>query len=358
MKYILIIGNWIKTHLVVTLIISAVAVGGVTILLLLNNTPKLDSNNSSSDSSNNRDDNPFSNTLSNGTYGCELMYNGKSFDDDNVIRDWLQKLATYENSINVDSINISEFKKGLFDEFGSNNYIVKDDNIVKLYLTADGKAYEYIIYDISKNQFTLNEELYSNDDGDGWKRVETILNKSIKAVQTKDGFTYSNFGFILIYPSIYNNAKDNGSSDDIVNIDYNKYTGLGDLVCKTPVQNKSDNLNNNDVNQQYLGKYVGTGSEHASTSYVELLANGVAQINVNYCSGWTTYNGTYKIVDMEYDSGKILYITSLSLQDGIDLDISEVLSFRLMDNKLKTIVGYMGDGQFDCGTYSSDLVKN
>lgn len=345
--------SWFKVHKLLSIIIAiiVISVGGISTILLLSreNVPKL---------------NPEANstTLPDGTYSCELMYNGKSFDDDNVIREWLKKLAIYESSIDIDSINISDFRKGLFDEFGSNNYIVKDDNIVKLYLTADRKEIEYITYDIGKNQFTLNEELYS--DSDGWRRVETILNNSIKVEQTKDSFTYSNFGFILIYPSIYNNAKNNASSDGIVNIDYDKYTGLGDLVCKTPIQNKSENSSNENISQQpkdsnekYLGKYVGTGSGFASESYIELLENNKARVNINYCAGWSLYTGNYGFATTDYtDDDVIIYIDSFSLLDGDKLDMPDSMVFQVDDDKIYTLIGYLGSNNFDCGV-STTLVR-
>ncbi|MCM1370586.1 MAG: hypothetical protein NC181_01670 [Clostridium sp.] len=525
MKIFINMGYWIKSHLLVTIIIGTTIIGGITTLLIFNNS---NLSNETSDSK----------VLPDGTYSCELMYNGQSFDNDDAIKEWLKKLATYESSIDVDNVNISDFRKNLFEEFGSNNYIVKDNNIIKLYLTADGKEIEYIIYNINNNQFTLNKELYS----DGGKSVESILNKSIKTEQTKDSFTYDNFGFILIYPSIYNNIKNNATSEGIIDIDYNKYTGLGDLVCKTKISSLEQKQNNqkkaydeiidkyrqvlsysskddklsvgvtinenyagnkyyytlydvngdgidelilaedynvpnpfeiyyldgnravpaigqlkyNDISdiyengqvsiyigggarndiykylgnvksikqkvsnwkdfkyilyydswvygpeylkydenqneisisetdfndiisffgrkldyskwdwktievdrsKQYLGKYVGTGSEYASTSYVELLENNKARVNINYCGGWSLYTGNYGFATTDYtDDDVIIYINSFSILDGDKLDMPEYISFQVDDKKLHTLIGYLGSNNFDCGVSTTFVRK-
>jgi len=263
------ISAWIRTHTVVTIIVGVVAVGGVTVALFLlsENVPKLNQGTNST-------------TLLDGTYSCELMYNGKSFDDDNVTREWLQKLATYEDSIDVDNINISDFRKSLFEEFGS-SYIVKDNNIIKLNLVNGSEPMEYVLYDITSNTFTLGNSLLDAKDSDVYKTIETIFNKSLKVKQTKDSFTYVNFGFILIYPSIYNNAKNNTSSDGIIDIDYDKYTGLGDLICKTSISDDKEDSGSNKVEatsnaeviykdiidsySQYIYSYGKSGEIHLGT---------------------------------------------------------------------------------------------
>lgn len=345
MNFITKVGTWFKTHMIVTIIIGVVAVGGVTTALLLvgGNASKL-----------NPDTN--SNVLPDGTYSCELRYNGKSLNADETIKEWLNKIATYESSINIDNIDISSFRKGLFDEFGS-SFIEKENNTLKLNLNNGGKTTEYAIYSFETKTFQLNDKLYDSESNEALTTMETILNKSLKVKQTKDSIIYENFGFLLIYPFIYNNAKNNGISGE-VNIDYDKYTNLGDLVCSSNISSSTDNVSQQptDPNEKYLGKYVGTGSSNAKKSYVELFKNNKAQVNINSCGGWTTYNGTYTITKDENEGDDILYIKSFSIWNGEELDMPDTLSFVINDNSLWVFQGYIDNNKFDCAV-DDNLVK-
>lgn len=172
------------------------------------------------------------NDFPNGTYNCELMYDGKSFDSDEVVKAWLEKLATYDVPIDFDTINISDVRKGLVEEFGA-SFIVKKDNVVTLNLINGEMTAEFAYYDINNKQFNISEELIGEE---GWQKVQEILNKSVTIKQTNDSVIFDNFGFVLIYPTYYNNEINNASSENNINLDLEKYTGLGDLVCKISIE--------------------------------------------------------------------------------------------------------------------------
>lgn len=267
MKIFGVIGGWIKTHVVLTIIIGVVAVGGVaTSLILFNNTSKSNSN-----------------TLSNGTYSCQLMYNGKSFDDDNVIREWLQKLATYESSIDVDSINISDVRKELMESFDlifGSSYIVKDNDNITLKVSNGDKVVDFVIYNIGNNQFKLGEDVTGSEDtNEVYIALQNILNQAVVAKQTKDDFTYENFMIIWCAMNLKKDALLEVSSD------FEKYTnldGIGDLVCKTSISDdKEEDSSSNDVQittkaeviykditdsySQYIYSYGKSGEIHLGT---------------------------------------------------------------------------------------------
>ena len=194
------------------------------------NSPDNDSLHDNSSSTNKPDDSSDNDSFQNVTYSCELMYNGQSLDNEDVAISWVKKLATYDSSISIDKTNISSLKKGLLGVF-ENAYVIKDKNFVRLYISYESEPFEYVVYDINNKKFNAGK-LWSAKDKNTQVDIETTFNNAIKVSQDKDSFTYGNFGFILIYPSIYTNNRNETSSGE-VNIDYNKYTGLGDLVCKT-----------------------------------------------------------------------------------------------------------------------------
>lgn len=336
---------WTKKHIVATIIIGVVAVG---FLLNMN-----------SDFSNDNFLNKTfsSKTLPNGTYSCELMYNGKSLDDDDVIRAFIQKLATYDSSIDVDKVNISDFRKGLFDEFGT-AYIVKENNIVKLNLTNGSHKVEFALYNISNNQFNLSKDWFDTDNENALNTMETAFNNFVSVKQTKDSFTYGNFGFILIIPTIYNNSKNNISSDGTIDIDYTKYTDLGDLVCGSNVNssNLDKPIQEQDSNNKYLGKYIGVAEFLPEMSYIELYNNNKAKLSINNCEGFSIYDATYKIKYDEDLASDMLYITSLTIYDGWKFEMPDTLMFRIEDDELIVLNGYDGN-LFDCSR-TTKLVKS
>ena len=226
--------NWIRNHLIV-IIISVVILCGVIIVLPLatnNQNEDLDAN---------------SNTLEEGTYNCEFRYNGKRLDDEEVVRDYIQHLATYESSIEIDKVNISDFNDDLSDIFGT-IVIVKKDNVVKLNLPKWNDQVEFALYNISNNQLKLNKDWFDEEDENALNVLEKSFNKFVHIEETKDNFTFKNFGVVLITPTIYNNSKNNISSDGTININYDQYTNLGDLVCG----NNIDSSKNDDENENKL----------------------------------------------------------------------------------------------------------
>lgn len=338
--------KFIKNHILLTIFIFVIIIGGIiTTIIFLNHdepTTSLERN-----------------FLEDGTYGCELMYDGKNLDDEEVIRDWIEKLSTYESSIDVDSIDINKFKEGLDDEFGS-AYIVKEDNIVRLYLKNGSETIEYISYDIEDEEFSVGKDLDGESAAD---IMEMFFDEAIKVKENKNSFTYGNFGFMLIFPSIVNSNNQKGESIENMDIDYEKYKGLGDLVCKTKLkmQEKSDNdtnkkENENSAYQQYLGKYIGTEGDYASESYVELLEDNVANININNCVGWSNYKGIYEIDTLDGTDELILYIDSFKIINGEELDMPDKLVFQLNDDNLFTLTGFLGSNSFDC-SFSEKLEK-
>ena len=112
----------------------------------------------------------------------------------------------------------------------------------------------------------------------------------------------------------------------------------------TSSENKpKENDKTNTANMPYLGKYIGTGNEYASYSYIELKENNLAVLNINFCGGWSVYNAKYRV------NNNKLYINSFSIYDGIELDLPSEMSFEINENKLITIVGFLDNGNFDCG---------
>ena len=193
-------------------------------------------------------------TLSDGTYNCEPMYNGKSLYDDDTIYSFFQKLASYDSIFDVNKVDVSYFKNELSYVF-SNSYIVKDNDIVKLFFNVDNIKLEVVSYDIKEDKYTVNRKVFDGDSDTVYNTINSIFNESIKTKLTKDSFTYHNFGFLLLYGTIYNIYKANSLPDSVFDIDYTKYTDLGDLVCHKKVNTiKKDNtmINNEDIYEEIL----------------------------------------------------------------------------------------------------------
>lgn len=367
MKIFLSIISFIKTHIIISLITCAVVISGVTTILVFNNA-------------NSNKKNEFK-TLNDGKYSCEIMYNGKSLNNDSILSEYKKEFEKYDSSLKT--INLEDFKNGLNTTFGT-SYIEKKNDTVSLYISIDGKTYKYFIYDIKNKKFSLNKDLSSEDDEEAFNNIEIILNDLVTIEETKDSFTYKNYGSILLYPTLYNNKVLNGESRDF---EY-KYSFPGDLVCGKEILNnesiaKKDNETNesnsesidetNEPNiekndetnelssektlyNQYAGKYVGTGSETASESYIELLSDGTAKVNINYCGGWSLYKGKYYFTTAEYTGETEIYINQLSIYNGETISVPEALFFSVDGNKLFTQIGYLGTNNFDCGV-STDFIK-
>lgn len=212
------IGTWIKSHVLVTLIIGIIAVGGVATSLLLfnNNVPKLDSDNYSNDNvSDVSDDKPTSNTLSDGTYSCQLMYNGKSLDSDKSVEDWSKKLYESITGATVASnIDISEMRQ-MVDSF-KKYYVIKNANILTVGAKEENADKKIFSYDLGHNQFIkVGEDAVT-------EAMTPKLQKLIEVKQTKDSLTFDNFIFLTLYwPKLYSNSMEDS---ELIKLP-------GDLVC-------------------------------------------------------------------------------------------------------------------------------
>ncbi|MGM9835094.1 MAG: hypothetical protein ACI31M_04890 [Bacilli bacterium] len=293
------------------------------------------------------------------------MYNGKNLNDEKTIKEWINKLSTFDSSLDYNKIDFEELKVGIFDEFGS-SYIMKENGVVKLFLINDGNINEYISYSIDNNSFNINKELYNNEDSGALNSIERIFDNSITVSQTNNSFSYNNFGFVFIAPSLYNIAlqeSNKNPNNDIdlkkiwENIDYKKYTELGDLVCDTSVSINTIQETNatNNVNK-YVGKYIGSGEGLASYSYIDLWDNGEAYLNINNCRGWSLYKGKYKINKNEYSDEDVIVINSFFIIDGEILNMPEKMTFHAKENKLFTLIGYVDTNRFDCAV-DTDFIK-
>lgn len=344
MNFITKVGTWFKTHMIVTIIIGVVAVGGVTTALLLvgGNASKL-----------NPDTN--SNILPDGTYSCELRYNGKSLDTDQEIKDYFNKLySKFGDTIDVDS-RIKDLRTGV--ESFRKYQIVKNGNIVELMAPNKNNNYMALFsYDITNDKLTPRNTSGVSTDEKLWQ----LIDNSIDIKQTGTDFTFGNY-YITI--TMYLPMIMSGSIDyDIIEKIEKQLSDIGnlggDLVCSSNISSSTDNVSQQpkDPNEKYLGKYVGTGSSNAKKSYVELFKNNKAQVNINSCGGWTTYNGTYTITKDENEGDDILYIKSFSIWNGEELDMPDALSFVINDNSLWVFQGYIDNNKFDCAV-DDNLVK-
>ena len=346
MKIFLGIISFIKTHITISIITCVVIVSSVTTILVLNHD-----NNKTSESK----------TLKDGKYRCEIMHNGKSLNDDNTLSEYKNEFEKYDSSIKL--MNDEEFRNGINSLFET-SYIEKNNDTVSLYLSIDGKNYEYFKYDIKSKKFKLNKDLNSENDKEAYNNMEKILNDFLTIEQTKESFTYKNYGLILLYPILYNNKVLNGESRDF---EYDSFPG--DLVCSKKISNnefnteKSNETNelntekkDNTLYDQYAGKYIGTGSETASESYIELLSDGTAKVNINYCGGWSLYTGKYYFTTAEYTGETEIYINQLSIYNGETISVPEAFFFSVDGNTLFTEIGYLGTNNFDCGV-STDFIK-
>lgn len=346
----------LKKYIVVIIITLVIAIGGFWSwkLIFSNN---LISDKKASNTKINEEDYDI---LSNGTYGCEFMYNGKSLNDTEVMKTFIQKLATYDDSIAIDKIDFSDFKEEKDDLFYilEKAYIVKENNIVKLNINNWSDQLEFALYDINNNQFTINKNWFDMDDEKALTPFETSFNNIVQVKQTKDNFVFSNFGFIIIYPIIYNNYINSMSSDKTINIEYDKYTDLGDLVCSSNIS--STNLNEtsqeSDFNGEYIRKYIGESEYFPEMSYVELYENNKAKVSFNNCEGSSVYDATYKIKYDEDLASKMLYITSLSISDGREMEMPSTLMFQMKGNELIVLKGFDGN-LFDCSR-TTRLIKS
>ena len=329
--------SFIKTHIMISLITCVVVISSVTTILAFNNT---DSNKKNE-----------LKALKDGKYSCEIMYNGKSLNDDNTLSEYKKEFEKYDSSLKI--VNLEDFKNGLNTTFET-TYIEKKNGTVSLYISIDGKVYKYFIYDIKNKKFSLNKDLSSENDEEVFNNTEIILNDLVTIEQEKDRLTYKNYGSILLYPIIYNNKVLNGEPRDF---EYN-YSFPGDLVCSKEISNNDLNTEKKDktLYDQYAGKYVGTGSETASESYIELLSDGTAKVNINYCGGWSLYKGKYYFTTAEYTGETEIYINQLSIYNGETISVPETLFFSVDGNKLFTQIGYLGTNNFDCGVYT-DFIK-
>lgn len=331
--------SWIQQHILITIIINVLLFSGIVaaISIVYNTSTRDDTIVNDKNSSTL----PIDKTLANGTYICELMFNGKSMTDDNVFKEWINKISTYDSTLNsqFSSVDFVELRDGMFDEIGS-QYIVKENDVVKLFLVHNNNISEYASYNVKDNSFSINKELYRNEGT--ISALEMLINNVVTISQTNSSFSYNNFGSAIIFPLIYNSALNNSTDSNEVwqNIDYKKYTGLGDLVCKTSMSDKYN---------KYIKKYVGIASEYASESYVELFKNNEVTIKINNCGGWVTYKGKYTIThDIENDRD-MLHLTSLSIWEGSTSEEQlDDLVFSFNDSGLYVINGYIGSETFDC----------
>lgn len=209
------IGTWIKSHVLVTLIIGIVVVGGVATSLLLFNkdAPKMDSD--SNFNNNVSDDKPTSNILSDGTYSCQLMYNGKSLDSDKSIEDWSKKLyESITGATDASNIDISEMRQmvDLFKKY----YVTKNANILNIGAEEENDHKKIFSYDLEHNQFIkVGEDAVT-------ETMIPTLQKLIEVKQTKDSLTFDNFIFLTLYwPKLYSNSMEDS---ELIKLP-------GDLVC-------------------------------------------------------------------------------------------------------------------------------
>lgn len=115
--------------------------------------------------------------------------------------------------------------------------------------------------------------------------------------------------------------------------------------------------NNDSQHNTYVGKYTGVGSDAASKSYIEILDNNVAYVNINHCEGWSLYKGEYYFGTAEYTGEDEIYINKLSIIDGDTIDVPDTMVFSIDNNKLFTLIGFLGSNNFDCAV-QTDFIKN
>ena len=337
--------TWVKSHIAVSLIIFLIISGCIAMIIVRNNKGNENDNNNKKEF-----------IIQDGTYSCELMYNGKSIKNADVIEEYKNKLESFDSSLNFGSTE--QFKEAILEYFDS-VYIVKNNDIVSLNIYVDGEYRELYLYNINDKKFSVGNT--KNDTEDEYVDFsEKVLNKFLSVEQTENSFIYKNFGSTLVYPSIYNNSLLSGKTFDLN--DY-EYLFPGDLVCNKKIDSNNNKSHDNDekskddfLYEQYAGKYIGVGSDNASKSYIELLNDKTAYVNINYCEGWSLYKGMYYFTTAEYTGETEIYITSLTPYDGISIDVPDALFFSVDGNKLFTLIGYLGSNNFDCSV-STDFVK-
>lgn len=244
----------VKLKKYLPLVILAIVIIGVLVVVIFGNNPsnnaeldngslptdsssdKIDDNSSQNDkpSTSNSSSSLTNNVLKDGIYNCEFMYEGKSLEDDEVIKSWFQRLATFNIYDFPDDFNYSytNLKNELFG--GADIYITKENDWVWLYFSNGVEVKEYVNYDMNNKKFAMST-VYRNE----FKKevLENFFNTLINISYDKDSFTFGNYGSSLVYFTVYNNYIKNHSTDDLsldkINFEYDKYSGLGDLVCKT-----------------------------------------------------------------------------------------------------------------------------
>lgn len=330
MSFITKVGTWFKTHIIVTIIIGVVAVGGVTTTLLLvgGNASKL-----------NPDAN--SNNLPDGTYSCELRYNGKSLDTDQEIKDYFNKLySKLGDTIDVDS-RIKDLRIGV--ESFRKYQIVKDGNIVELMVPNKNNNYMVLFsYDITNDKLTPRNTSGVSTDEKLWQ----LIDNSIDIKQTGTDFTFGNYYItITMYlPMILSGSNDYDVIEKIEKQLSNIGNLGGDLVCGSNISSSSDNTKEDNlvVDNETIYEKILTQNRQYLMGLVDTPPDG----NIDYVfpelEEDIKVHLAYTFYDLNHDGKDELIIG----QDGsyYGNDYIRVFSIYKYDNKGKVEVVPIGGG--------------
>ena len=113
-----------------------------------------------------------------------------------------------------------------------------------------------------------------------------------------------------------------------------------------------------DITTKFIGKYIAKGEDSISKmSYVKLKKSNEAELKINFCEGFVECKGTYNIKYDKKTNNYTLNITSLKPWNGTYLSSLNNSSFKfnIKNNTLVVVKGFLNDS-FDC-SYATKLVK-
>ncbi len=290
MRWMISVGTWFKSHFLVSILIGVLAVGGtVSGVVVLN----------------------------------------KAFNKTSIV---LKEKLDFE--INSDVYLISLINKVSNGELLTDNYKIDTSKLGKQELTI-----KYL------NQWKKKDE---------YKFSINIVDTTKPTIEFKKDLSTTMGTEIDLLKGVV--VKDNSKEEIKATVDgkydFNK---AGTYKLKYVAVDSSNNkieeeftLKVDDIITKFIGKYVGKdGSVGSKKSYVKLKSNNEAELNINYCEGFTEYRGTYNIKYDKTTGNYSLNITSIKPWNGVGVSTPETFKFKIQNNVLIVLEGNLGE-IFDC----------